>query len=432
VTIEGGPFVRGAVARWNGVDRPTTYVAEGQLSLQLEPSDYASVGTGLISVSNPEPGGGSSNDMVFTISANGVGPNSITVDPRGKFAYVASQGCSTNSNGSMSTYALNASTGQLTSLGPTVMAGYGARSMVVSPDGRFAYLAAPATGDDLGFVNIYALDATNGSPTLKNTGYAAGGITPSSIALAPSGRFAYVTDPSGFSHGGGTAVYVHAIDTTSGLFSQSFAGASGDALFIALDAAGKFAYVLGHSNPTGTSGGKSATLGIATYKVDSVSGALQFVGETAEALDVVAGNPWWDPTGGTPLAFDRSGRFAYVANSGANEILLYAIDAGSGLLSWVGSVAAGVNPLTLAVDPSNRFAYVTNSGSNTLSIYRLDPVTGMLTSAGTVTTGLAPNSMAFDLAGNFLYVTNRGSNDVWMFAIDGTSGVLTPIGKIGT
>src|SRR5262249_48734120 len=104
VQIDGQSFLPGAVARWNGVDRPTTYVTAGQLSVQLEPGDYASVGTGLISVSNPGPGGGSSNNLVFTISAGGVGPNSITIDPSGTFAYVASQGCSANSNGSISMY----------------------------------------------------------------------------------------------------------------------------------------------------------------------------------------------------------------------------------------------------------------------------------------------------------------------------------------
>jgi len=371
---------------------------------------------------------------VFTISAGGVGPNSITIDPSGTFAYVASQGCSANSNGSISIYALDSTTGLLTSLGPTITATYGARSLVVSSDRRFVYVAAPATGDDLGFVNLYAMDDATGALTLKSTGYHDGGIIPNSVALAPSGKFAYVTDPSGFGpttwNGGGTAVYVHAIDATTGQLSQSFVGASGDASFIALDAAGQFAYVVGHSNPTGTH--KSASLGIATYKVDSISGTLEYVGETAEALNLVAANPWWDPTGGTPLAFDRSGRFAYVANSGANVILIYAIDAASGLLNPVGFVAAGTNPLTVAVDHSNRFAYVTNSGSNTVSIYRLDPTTGMLTLAGTVATGLAPNSIAFDPTGKFLYVTNRDSNDVSMFVIDGITGVPTPIGKIGT
>ena len=43
-------------------------------------------------------------------------------------------------------------------------------------------------------------------------------------------------------------------------------------------------------------------------------------------------------------------------------------------------------PTSIAVDPSGKFAYVTNSGSNDVSMYSIDPATGELTLIGTIGT----------------------------------------------
>lgn len=48
----------------------------------------------------------------------GLDPESVTVDPSGKFAYVANVG------GDVSAYTINATTGALTSIGPAVAAGH--------------------------------------------------------------------------------------------------------------------------------------------------------------------------------------------------------------------------------------------------------------------------------------------------------------------
>jgi len=63
----------------------------------------------------------------------GTGPQSVTADPSGKFAYVA------NSVGSVFMYTINASTGDLTSTG-TIAAGTSPIAVVVDPSGMFAYV----------------------------------------------------------------------------------------------------------------------------------------------------------------------------------------------------------------------------------------------------------------------------------------------------
>ena len=61
LTLNGSGFVTSSVARWNGVNRTTTYVSATQLRINVPASDVASVGTAQLSVFNPSPGGGLSN-----------------------------------------------------------------------------------------------------------------------------------------------------------------------------------------------------------------------------------------------------------------------------------------------------------------------------------------------------------------------------------
>ena len=97
----------------------------------------------------------------------------------------------------------------------------------------------------------------------------------------------------------------------------------------------------------------------------------------------------------------------------------------------MGTIAAGTGPVFVAVDPASKFAYVTNSGSNDVSMYTINATTGALTSIGTIAAESAPTSIAIHPAGQFAYVTNSGSNDVSMYSI-GSTGTLTLIGTIGT
>jgi subtilisin len=76
VTLTGSGFVSSSVARWNGANRPTTFMSSTQLQMTLSSADVAAVGTGQVSVSSPTPGGGVSGNLPFDIT---VGPT-LTVD----------------------------------------------------------------------------------------------------------------------------------------------------------------------------------------------------------------------------------------------------------------------------------------------------------------------------------------------------------------
>ena len=124
-------------------------------------------------------------------------------------------------------------------------------------------------------------------------------------------------------------------------------------------------------------------------------------------------------------------RFAFVANSGSNNISAYLIDNTSGALTAVAGspFATGANPSAVTFDPSGQFAYVANAGSNNVSAYTINTTTGALTAiAGSpFATGTGPGTLSIDSSGDFAYLANHGSGDVSAFTINATTGALTAV-----
>jgi 6-phosphogluconolactonase len=412
--------------RWNGSDRPTTYQptsptgAVNAVTAQISASDIAAAGTAVVTVFNPGPGGGLSNSLTFTITTGAVDPQSIAVDPTGKFAYVINGGCSGGIGGYVSMYTINPAPQALASIGPPVWT-YDADtpgSMTVDPSGRFVYVANPGDpwSPDYGSVSMYSINATTGALTYTGMlgGNCPGLCFPSSVAVDPSGKFAYVAS------GGADFpfnVEMYTIDATTGaLASIGTIAAGGYPQAVAVDPAGKFIYVVTASATAGSPGS------VSMYAINATTGALTSTGTIAAGEDPVA------------VAVSLSGQFAYVVNANfgsAGNVSMYAIDATTGTLKSIGTIAAGKDPLSVALDPAGEFAYVTNYNSNDVSMYSINSTTGSLTLIGTIAAGLSPSSITIHPSGKFAYVTNSGSNDVSMYSI-GATGILTLIGTIGT
>jgi hypothetical protein len=68
MTINGTNFVSTSVVRFNGFNRPTTFVSSTQLTASIPASDMTVTGSFPITVFNPTPEGGTSNAQTFTIN----------------------------------------------------------------------------------------------------------------------------------------------------------------------------------------------------------------------------------------------------------------------------------------------------------------------------------------------------------------------------
>ena len=408
----GTNFASDSVVQWNGANLPTTVEASFNgpvLFAQVPGSDIAAAGTATITVSNPA-GDGTSNAVSFTVSAGGISPQSIAVDPTGKFAYTANNGCADAFTGSVSMYTVDATTGTLSLIGPPVDTGdFDPLSIAIDPFSKFVYVASWGGGDTAGSVAMYTINATTGALTGTGVidGVCPGLCSPWSVVVHPSGKFAYVADEGGFAP---TGISMFAVDAASGaLSSLGTVTAAGRVNSVLVDPTGKFAYATDDLNDA------------EMYTVNSTTGALTFTGTVAAGTEPVA------------TAVDPLGKFAYVANATSNDVSMYTINGTTGALTSIGTIAAGTKPVSLAVHPTGKFAYVANSGSGDISMYTIDSATGALTFMGTTTTpGSCLTSITIHPSGKFVYLTDACSNSVLMYGVDDTTGALTLIGTVGT
>jgi hypothetical protein len=68
LTVNGTGFVSGAVVNWNGSPRPTTFVSNSKVTAAITAADLAAAKTAQITVTNPPPGGGTSNAQNFQVT----------------------------------------------------------------------------------------------------------------------------------------------------------------------------------------------------------------------------------------------------------------------------------------------------------------------------------------------------------------------------
>ena len=310
--------------------------------------------------------------------AAGFNPDSVTVDPSGRFAYVANSCVSGNdcSVGSVSAYTINSSSGALRAVaGSPFAAGSGPDSVTVDPSGRFAYVAN--SGDNT--VSAYDINSSTGALSAVSGSPFAAGITPHSVTVDPSDRFAYVANSCVTTRdcSAGT-VSAYTINSSTGALSavaSSPFAAGDDPQSVTVDPSGRFAYVANEGDS------------VSAYTINSSTGALRGV----------AGSPFVAGISPTSVTVDPSGRFAYVANDEGN-VSAFTINGSTGALRAVAGspFAAGEDPSSVTVDPSGRFAYVANYGDGTVSAYTINSSTGALSAvAGSpVAAGIQPFSVA--------------------------------------
>jgi 6-phosphogluconolactonase len=169
------------------------------------------------------------------VGSDGFGTASIAVDPSDRFAYVLNYFRNT-----VSTYTVDAA-GALKLAGSPLDAGQNSndigafKSVTVDPKGKFAYVTGPCC------VYVFAIDATTGA--LTSAAHLSLGLLDGSnlrgFTIDPTGRFAYALDDS--------RVYAYAIDAATGTLrsvNRKFAvRAGGDPDTVTIDPTGKFAYV---------------------------------------------------------------------------------------------------------------------------------------------------------------------------------------------
>jgi len=215
-------------------------------------------------------------------------PVAVTVDPSGRFAYVANQGgtasgtCAPATPCGISAYTIDPLTGVLTEIpGSPFPAGPEPSGIAVDPSGQFLYVANQSTDTTWEF----SIDAVSGA--LTKIGATSPPVTGAGVVVTveSTGRFAYVAASDGVVPA--AVVKAYSLDPTLGTLSEIASSPFPTVdvpSSIATDISGKFVYVAGQGG------------GVSAYTLSSASGALT----------PVAGSPF--TAGSSPIAITTIGK----------------------------------------------------------------------------------------------------------------------------
>lgn len=316
-----------------------------------------------------------------------------------------------SSPGVINQYAVDYQSGAIVQIGTPVAAGTTPVASVAAPNAKFVYVVNQ--GDST--VQEFAV-GSDGTLASKNT-YPTTGNTPTAIAIDTAGKFLFVTCRyQGTNTTGAGAVSVFPISSDNSLGTAVNVDTANNPVSVAIANFNATVYVVSQdaTNPQ-----------VLAFAEDTSSGALTPVTGTTATTGYAAGvQP-------SAIAEDPTGRFVYVTDQAANQLIGYTVLNGGTLLPMVnGPFATGLFPVAVLVDPRGEYVYVANYNANSVSAYALNISNG--TPSGVAGTSLAtdtrPDSIALDTAlGIYVYTGNAKGNSVTGAKLNPSTGVLGSI-----
>jgi 6-phosphogluconolactonase (cycloisomerase 2 family) len=311
----------------------------------------------------------------------------------------------------------------------------------------FAY-----TGNQGASLSGFSVNTSTGALTALTGFPLAVGTNPIAVAADPQSRFLFVGDIAA------SKLHVFSINSSTGALSEigtSPYATVDEPVAIVIDPSGTHVYVASQGSnfvggfslsstgaltpiggsPFATSGTQNFgddvvinaagtfvyaqdTVNIYVYSVNASSGALTRV-------QTIAG-----PSMGGGIALDPAGSYLYAVGSSTNSILVYSINSPTGLLTRTGSspMAEQAGAYTISISPNGQFAY-TIENNNYLVSYAVE--NGKFTARGNVYAQVYGERIGVDPSGSYVYVPQACSNCasaaynvVNEFSIGGT-GALT-------
>ena len=309
------------------------------------------------------------------LAAETASPSFLAVHPTGNFLYTVNEisNFAGQASGSVSAFAVDRKTGLLKALNQQSSEGPGPAHLIVDKDGRNVLVANYGGGS----VTVVPI-GTDGrlKPPSASVQHTGSSVNPQrqkaphahSINLDPANRFAYVADL------GLDKVLVYRFDAGKGLLtlndpSSASVKPGAGPRHLALDQAGKFAYVINEMNCT-----------ITVFSNDTAKGELREV-QTISTLP--PGQAMQSSYSGAEVQVHPSGKFLYASNRGHDSIAVFTIEPGTGRLTYVeNEPTQGSTPRGFGIDPNGGYFLAGNQRSDSVVVFRIDPKSGALTPTG--------------------------------------------------
>ncbi|MEJ1240215.1 lactonase family protein [Chryseolinea sp. T2] len=309
-------------------------------------------------------------------------PTFLTVDKSGRFLYSVNRGRAdvNDKGGSVSAYAINAKTGQLSGL--NTRSSYGDAPCFISLDrtGKHAFICN-YLGANMLVLPVFT-DGLLGVPS-DSKKYFGSGVNADrqtephihSSYPSPDNRFLYVCDL------GTDKVYVYRFDGATGRLSDaepaftSVTPGSGPR-HLAFHPNGKTAYLV-----------EELTSTVCVFGVNTETGALRVMQDTVRALP----SSFTGTNTSADIHFHPNGKFLYMSNRGHNSISMFSVGP-DGMIKLIGTQPIdGKTPRNFMIEPKGEFMFVANQDSDTIVLFRIDGKTGKLKPVGKPVSVPAPS-----------------------------------------
>ncbi|MGB7191339.1 MAG: Ig-like domain-containing protein [Acidobacteriaceae bacterium] len=374
-------------------------------------------------------------------------PDGLTIDPQGKFLYVASEVITVGGNAYAYGYTIDSTTGALTPIdGTPLQLGVGTYGYFsFDPSGNFLYFADSA---DTAIRN-FSVNRDSGALT-ASAGVVNPCVNPNAVRFTPDGQYAFTSCSTG-------GVVSFSVGSAGQLTPIATAPTKAVPQGITVDPSGQFLYLISDFNY------------LSTYKIDG-DGTLSLFSHTAgrfleSSIAILSGT--------APVTYTTQS--AYLTSSGDNRLASYTVNSDGTLtpvqtaitlqspfslttLPWAsdlllassaavpnleaytamnnaGAFTGGYSfgdatvPGGLIMDPSGTVAFASDSSSGRMSWY-WQTAPGLWTDLDLgqpvppiFVPGAGAGLVAMDPSGRYLFVANQSTNSIWEFQFAGAAPV---------
>jgi 6-phosphogluconolactonase len=301
-------------------------------------------------------------------------PTFLAVHPSQQFLYVAYREGSgeTDKHGTIAAYRIDQGTGKLSPLNAYSSMGEGPCHVSVDPTGRMLFVSNYRGGNLAAFrlnedgslaADPYVVQHEGKSvhPERQNAPYM------HSMIPSSNGRYVYASDL------GIDKIMIYKVDAEKGAltlaerpFVNSKAGA-GPRHFV-IHPTIPFAYSVEELSNT-----------VAVYQVDARSGSLAAKGRVPMLSDEIQS----EQNTAADIHISKDGRFLYASNRGQDNLAIFRINPDDGGLSLIGhQPTGGKHPRNFKIDNHGELVFLANMHSDNIVVFVLDAATGLLQPAG--------------------------------------------------
>lgn len=331
------------------------------------------------------------------LAAKTSSPSWIAIHPSRKYLYAVNEvGDYHGHSGSVSAFAMDETSGDLTALNVVSSEGAGPCYLSIDASGKYAFVANYDGGSvavlpilDGGLLgaatDIHSDSDHLGSKQATNApqgSFAVSGHdSPHAhmIAPDPQGRFVLATDL------GQDRIYTYRFDRSMGKLTPS-----DGAPFAALPSGDGPRHFAFHPNGHWLYAFQEEASTVVLFRYDAESGSLASQQTVSALPSDFAGTSF-----ASEILISPDGKFLYGANRLHDTIAAFSIDA-DGRLKWIGETSTmGDYPGQFRIDPGGNFLYACNLHSDSITCFRIHRETGRLTFTGQYAAVGSPGSITF-------------------------------------